>query len=130
MSSITLWKDREKKIVEPTLFSSTAETMAKELSKAGGNKGTQLRRFYDEVVRLNDAAKTRQGDSIPMTLILPSLHMLIAKASYSRGRKLVSASFVTLIRDGVGQVQTKEDLQVFTSFFEALMAFYKLHGAD
>ncbi len=129
MSSITLWKDREQKIVDPLLFSDIAEAMAKQLGNQDKrkNKGTQLRRFFDEIVRLNDTAKS---NGVGMELILPNLHMIIAKAAYAEGRRLVTPDFVALIRDGIGQVETKEDLKVFTSFFESLMAFYKLHGPN
>ncbi len=134
---ITLWKNREEGIVEPKLFSETAEEWAKKLSKDSKdskekiNKQSQLRRFFDEVVRLNDMAKNRQSP-VPMALVLPSLHMLIAKASYAQGRELVSPSFVELICGSIKQIQDdgngRKDLQVFTNFFESLMAFYKLHG--
>lgn len=129
MSTITLWKDREKKLVDPLLFSEKAEQWAQNLGSCGRNinKGSQLRRFFDEVVRLNDTAK---AGGVEMELILPSLHMLIAKAAYAKGRKLVSDDFVSLLKDGIGQVETKEDLRVFANFFEAFMAFYKLHGPN
>ena len=132
--SIQLWKNKATKEVEPKLFSTLAEEQAKQLSNDGKdskgkdklNKSSQLRRFFDEVVRLNDMAKSRQKP-VPMSLVLPSLHMLIAKASYAQGRDLVSPSFVTLMRDSIAQIQDREDLQVFTHFFEAVIAFYKLY---
>ena len=132
--SIQLWKNKAAKEVEPKLFSTLAEEQAKQLSNDGKdskgkdklNKSSQLRRFFDEVVRLNDMAKSRQKP-VPMSLVLPSLHMLIAKASYAQGRDLVSPSFVTLMRDSIDQIQDREDLQVFTHFFEAVIAFYKLY---
>ncbi len=128
MGAITLWKDREQKIIDPLLFSEIAEEMAKQLGQNRRiNKGSQLRRFFDEIVRLNDTAKAK---SVGMDFVLPYLHMLIAKAAYANGRKLVSEDFVGLIKDGVGQIETKDDLRVFTNFFEAMMAFYKLHGPN
>ncbi len=125
MSSVTLWKDRDKKTIDPLLFCEVAEAKAKQLGGKGFklNKGSQLRRFFDEVVRLNDTAK---ANAAGMELVLPYLHMLIAKAAYAKGRKLVCDDFVGLIKDGVGQIETKDDLRVFTNFFEAMMAFYKL----
>jgi len=129
MSTITLWKDREKKIVDPLLFSQRAEEVAKQLGSGGRNvnKGSQLRRFFDEIVRLNDTARHSETD---MDFVLPYLHMMIAKATYARGRRLVTDEFVQLIKDGVNQVQTKDDLKVFTNFFESFMAFYKVHGPN
>jgi CRISPR-associated protein Csm2 len=126
MSSISLWKDRENKIIDPLLFSKVAEDMAISLGgDSRKNKGSQLRRFFDEVVRLNDTAK---ADTVEMVVVLPYLHMLIAKAAYAKGRKLVTDDFVQLMRDCINQIENKDDLRVFTNFFESLMAFYKLHG--
>ncbi len=129
MSAIVLWKDRENKIVDPLLFSEVALSKAQLLGSKGGrvNKGSQLRRFFDEVIRLNDTAK---ANGVGMELVLPYLHMLIAKAAYARGRKLVCDDFVSLVRDGIEQIETKDDLKVFANFFEAFMAFYKLHGPN
>ncbi len=128
MYKIELWKDKEKKVVDPSLFSQKAEELAKELGGKGRNinKGTQLRRFFDEVVRFNDMAK----GEMDMEMILPGLHMIIAKAAYAEGRNLVCSGFVTMIRSGIDQIESKKDLQVFTNFFESLIAFYKLHKPD
>lgn len=131
MSEITLWKDKDKKLVDPTLFSTKAEDLAKNLavdsdhSRKKANKRTQIRRFYDEVLRLDSEAKARpeQWDNI-----LPRLHMLTAKAAYARGRELVSENFVSFIRTSINQIDRQEDLVVFANFFEALMGFYRLHG--
>ncbi len=129
MSEIRLWKDAEKKTVDPLLFSKTAEWMAKELESDSrnkkSNKGSQLRRFFDEVVRLNDAAKS---NAVDIEQLLPGLHLIIARAAYAQGRELVSENFVGMIRSGINQIESKEDLKIFTHFFEALMAFYKLYG--
>ncbi|WP_449243781.1 type III-A CRISPR-associated protein Csm2 [Desulfobacca acetoxidans] len=130
MPEITLWKDKGKKTVDPFLFSTQAEALAKDLaadserSRNKANKRTQLRRFYDEVLRLDSEAKTRpeQWDNI-----LPRLHMLTAKAAYARGRELVSENFVNFIRNSINQISHQDDLVVFANFFEALMGFYRLH---
>jgi len=130
MAGISLWKDKGKKIVDPTLFSSTAEQLAVKLAEDNknskkANKRTQLRRFYDEVLRLDSEAKTRpeQWDNI-----LPRLHMLTAKAAYAKGRELVSDNFVSFIKNAIQQIEHQDDLVVFANFFEAFMGFYRLHG--
>jgi len=130
MAGISLWKDKGKKIVDPTLFSSTAEQLAVKLAEDNknskkANKRTQLRRFYDEVLRLDSEAKTRpeQWDTI-----LPRLHMLTAKAAYAKGRELVSDNFVSFIKNAIQQIEHQDDLVVFANFFEAFMGFYRLHG--
>jgi CRISPR-associated protein Csm2 len=128
MTDITFWKMAEKKTIDPQLFSVHAEKLAQELAEVNQrsrqmNKRTQIRKFYDEVVRLDMAAKTRDWDDVQ-----PLIHMLVAKVAYARGRNLVSDDFVGFIRSAVGQVSQKDDLAVFASFFEAFMGFYRLHG--
>jgi len=134
MDRIELWKDREKRIIDPELFSKVAEDWAKKINsdrtqngkkKDKINKRTQLRKFYDEVVRLSTLAKSRRKE---WENILPMVHMLTAKAAYARGRDLISSNFMEMIRGSVEQVKEPEDLDLFANFFEAFMGFYRLYG--
>lgn len=125
-TSIILWKDKASRKLEPTLFSDTAEKLAREIGNEdrNANKSSQLRRYFDEVVRLSTQAKASGAD---MNLILPQVHMLVAKVAYAKGRKLVTDSFVELMKSGISQINDKEDLQVFTNFLESFMGFYKMY---
>jgi CRISPR-associated protein Csm2 len=117
------YKDTATRSIRPELFSKDVEQLAITLSKeVGSNKGTQIRRFYDEVVRLNALAKASADD---WDNILPYAHMLVAKAAYAEGRKLVTEDFVKFIKESVGQIKSGKDLDVFANFFEAFMGFYK-----
>ncbi len=137
MPEIKLWKNRDKKIIDPTLYSDIAEQMAKEMkndlemSRRRVNKRTQIRKFYDEVVRLDTEAKRLDMNSDngreKWDNILPMVHMLVAKAAYARGRDLVSQNFSDFIRSSVKQVSEPVDLSVFANFFEAFMGFYRLY---
>ncbi len=129
MERIRFWKDEGKKTVDPMLFSKKAEELSKllaaECENSRGkkiNKRTQIRRFYDEVIRLGMAAKSQKSD---WDSILPLVHMLVAKAAYARGRELVSDTFVEFIRSSIEQVKDPKDLGVFSNFFEAFMGFYR-----
>jgi len=130
MDRIELWKDRKKRIIDPELFSVTAERLARTINhdreqKGRLNKRTQLRKFYDEVVRLSSLAKARREE---WENILPMVHMLTAKAAYAQGRELISSNFMKFIRGSVEQVNEPEDLDLFANFFEAFMGFYRLYG--
>ncbi len=135
MNKIVFYKDKAKGIIDPKLFSDIAEQAADNIAKAGQtqtrdgkirldhNKRTQIRKFYDEVVRLNSNVKNNPTD---WDLILPYINMLIAKAAYANGRnKLVTADFVDLLKECVAQVQQPKDLDVFANFFESFMGFYR-----
>ncbi len=126
--TLQLWEDRAEKKLDPMLFSTKAEEFAKRINDDSSrtvNKGTQLRKFFDEILRLNTLAQARGAD---WNLILPQVHMVIAKAAYAQGRKLVSQSFVTHVREGISQVETPEDLRVFCNHMEAFIGFYKMYN--
>ncbi|RLB27943.1 MAG: type III-A CRISPR-associated protein Csm2 [Deltaproteobacteria bacterium] len=133
MERIEFWRDKAKETIDPELFSKKAEELAKELAgdheQSKGkkaNKRTQLRKFYDEVLRLDSEARAAGKEQ--WKRILPLVHMLTAKAAYARGRDLVSDTFLSFIKDSVSQVQDQKDLMVFANFFEALMGFYIRHS--
>ena len=128
--TLQLWQDPVEKKLDPTLFSTQAEEFARQINQESSrstNKGTQLRKFFDEILRLNTLAQARDSD---WNLILPQVHMLIAKVAYARGRKLVSQSFVDHVREGIAQVENPEDLKVFCNHMEAFMGFYKMYNQN
>ncbi|HBL22952.1 MAG TPA: type III-A CRISPR-associated protein Csm2 [Deltaproteobacteria bacterium] len=135
MEKIEFYQDRARGVIKPTLFSDEAEKWAtgiwassKKKMKDGkeqleNNKRSQIRKFYDEVLRLNGNLKTNHED---WEVVLPYVNMLIAKAAYARGRNsLVTDEFVRMIRECVAEVQRPQDLDIFANFFEAFMGFYR-----
>ena len=127
---ISFYKDKEKRILEPKLFSDTAMNLAKKINDSGGkyaNNRSQLRKFFDEVIRLNSLAKSNPGD---WENILPYINMLIAKAAYAEGRRKVSQDFLDLMKSCISQIHKDKDLDVFANFFEAFMGFYRQYRAN
>lgn len=128
---IEFWKDKESGRIDPMLFSSRAEDLAKKFAhehetiRSKPNKRTQMRKFFDEITSLNITAKSGRQD---FQNILPLVHMLTAKAAYANGRDLVSDAFLDFIKASVEQVTDERDLDVFATFFEAFIGFYRLHG--
>lgn len=126
--AIQFYKDKGRRAINPTLFSTIAEERASTVYKSGGreaNRRSQLRKFYDEVLRLNMLVKTNPTD---WDNILPFVNMLIAKAVYAQGRNKVSEDFVRMIKEGITQVQKKDDLDIFANFFEAFMGYYRQYN--
>lgn len=127
---IRFWKDKDKKLVEPELFSTGAEVLAKEIAKESNdrtNTPTQLRKFYDEVIRFDQIIKTKPEE---FDQLLPYIKMLNAKAAYARaresgGKPLISQKFRDFISGTLKNINTREDFDVFSSLFEAFMGFYK-----
>jgi len=131
MEEIVFWKNknRQKGILDPTLFAEQAEKWASSVSNDSdrGNKKnqpTQLRRFYDEVLRFDSLLKGNE-DNDAFEKYLPYIKMLNAKVAYAKGREHVTKRFVDMINICVSQVETKEDFEAFKSFFEAFMGYYK-----
>lgn len=129
---VKFWKDKPLKHLHPDLFSDKAEGWAKEISQASDskkNKPTQLRKFYDEVIRFDGALKSvpseKQKDEFLM--LLPYLKMLNAKVSYAEGRDLVSKEFKDFIKKSLAEVNDIEDFNAFAGFFEAFMGFHKYY---
>ncbi|MDY0043906.1 MAG: type III-A CRISPR-associated protein Csm2 [Syntrophales bacterium] len=124
--------DKEKRILDPKLFSDVAMSWAEKIHEGNVrqkdcNKRSQLRKFYDEVTRLNSQAKskTEEWDNIA-----PFVNMLIAKAAYAEGRNKVSKDFSALVKHCIEKIENEKDLDVFATFFEALMGFYRKYGEN
>ncbi len=109
-----------------------AQDMAEENKRSSKcNKRTQIRKFYDEVQRLNALAKSKNNrDESQWNNILPILHMMTAKAAYAQERELVSNSFTEFVKKSVAQVKRPKDLEIFSNFFEAFMGFYRLYEQE
>ncbi|MBW1992512.1 MAG: type III-A CRISPR-associated protein Csm2 [Deltaproteobacteria bacterium] len=125
VTDIRFWADREKKIPDATIFWQKAERLSQVLANQGkSNRRTQIRRFYDEVLRLDQDAKRLPEEQWPS--IQARLNLLVPKAVYAWGRdNLVSEEFVEFIKNSVKQIDNKEDLAMFATFFEAFMGFYR-----
>jgi CRISPR-associated protein Csm2 len=124
---VKFWKDKSKKHIEPELFSSKAEELAKKIFDEGGgrlNNPTQIRKFYDEVVRFDSMVKSNPAEFDSM---IPYLKMLNAKAAYAMGRDLVSKSFKDFINSSLKQIHDRDDFTAFAGLFEAFMGYYKFY---
>lgn len=123
------------KTPSPELFNKLAQEVADQLkndqtSKLAGNKSTQIRGFYDELVnwqqRIGDSEeKFKQYEAF--------IRMMNAKVAYAFGRRsnglpLVSQNFKDWFSHCVGQTQSPEGLNHFRLHFEAVLGFRKALG--
>ena len=112
---------------DANLFSETANECAKAVAENGGrdkNKGTQLRRFYDEVCLWEEKVRVNESR---FNEFLPFIKMLNAKVAYAKGRNLVDSSFTGMMETCLKQVDSPSTFYSFKTFFEAFMGFYKMH---
>ena len=107
------------------LLNETAKKWANDIG--GGVKNTQIRKFFDQVLELNNKAK--HSDDFDGE-VLPFVKMLNSKVAYassrnSAGGKLINKAFVDMMNSCIKQVDSKESLEVFKLFFEAVIGFHK-----
>jgi CRISPR-associated protein Csm2 len=102
------------------LFDTTAHRIADILadpSSPDANKSSQIRRFYDEVIRYQSAGEAAFAANLPF------IRMICAHAAYSQSRKHVDANFVAFMQGGLRKVTTYSELKIFRTLFEAVIGF-------
>lgn len=127
---VNFWEDRDKKIIDPTLFNEQAKQYADDVFAEKDNKRnnpTQLRKFYDEVLSFSNILKSipTEKQESEFSKLLPYIMMLNSKAAYAQARDLISQNFKNFISESLKQIKTKEDFEAFLGLFEAFMGFYK-----
>jgi CRISPR-associated protein Csm2 len=111
------------KPLDPDLFNTTAQQAAKAIaSNQRGNKPSQLRRFYDELLTWETRVAQRPDK---FNECLPLIRMINAKVAYAEGRNLVDSGFVNLMVHTLKEVKDPETLTTCKLFWEAFMGFYK-----
>lgn len=129
---IKFYTDPANGIINPELMADDAQKWAVKVSKAGlntrgdkleKNKISQLRKFFDEAIRLSDML--RNGEEYRN--VIPFIKMLKAKAAYAEGRKLITQEFNDFIKLSIAEVKENDQasFDLFLSFFEAFVGFYK-----
>lgn len=126
--SVQLWKDRANRKIDSELFSTQADELAKLINRERTikiNNPTQIRKFFDEVIRFKGML---QSNPEQFEELLPYIKMLNAKAAYATGRDLIGTEFKGFLNDSLKQVNDQQDFELFCSFFEAFLGFYKFYA--
>ena len=102
------------------LFSDTAYCIAQTLQKELG--ATQFRKFYDKVLELNRKAKSLNEKEYN-SKINPFVKLLYSKVAYAKERKVAGDNFKKFMFKSLEKVNSKETLNNFTLFLEAIIGF-------
>lgn len=102
------------------LFDKTAQKIADEIAAYPSMGASQIRKFYDYILDLCEKSETKDFSEI-----LPFVKMLNSKVNYAKERKHANDKFAEMIKQCVAQVNSKEKLQIFKLFFEAVLGFSK-----
>lgn len=110
------------------LLNKTAQKWANDIGAGrGGVQNTQIRKFFDQVLELNNKAKHSddfEGEVLPFVKMLNS-KVAYASSRNSAGGKLINKTFVDMMNSCINQVNSKESLAVFKLFFESVIGFHK-----
>lgn len=109
-------------VINKELFDTTAEKCARILSNSKSNKGTQLRRFYDELVMWYERV---HSDDEAFQNVLPFIFMIKSKVAYAVGRDNVNKDFQNFMNCLIDQITNRNTLKNAKLFMEAVMGFYK-----
>jgi CRISPR type III-A-associated protein Csm2 len=90
-------------------------------------ESSQLRRFYDELVRLETQARQQPGK---WEEIKPLVKLLNAQVAYAHGRQHVDEVFYNAFVGLIRQVDDAVHLTRCKHFLEATIGFRKLHEAQ
>jgi len=102
------------------LLTKRAQELAREIYESRISK-SQIRNFYDKILEYRDKVVKEKKD---FEEVKPFIKMLISKAEYAKGRKVITQEFAQFIKSGVDQIESKEDLKRFQLFFEAMFGFF------
>jgi CRISPR-associated protein Csm2 len=116
---------------QPELFDDVARRISEILRPQGAgrrdpNKRSQIRRFYDEMLRFE--SELRRANDETFAKRLPFLKMLNARAAYAAERKaeggtLVDRNFTAFLKALLDQVEDPRTLRNACTLFEAVIGF-------
>jgi len=123
------FKESDGKLAE--MFSTKAEKMAKLLNDKDKKENkeyepdistTQYRKFYEKILELNYKAQNLTHDEFNIR-VLPFVKMINSKVQYSNTRGNSGLNFVALMEKSIKAVNSKEELQNFKYFLEAIIGY-------
>lgn len=131
MKETFFWKDKEKNILKAELFSTIADSYAKEISSDNDkcNKYTQIRKFYEEILPYKTDIPINADKEI-FERKIPYIKMLNARLAYSAARLHISNKCCCFFQGLVNEINDPADFYAFVDFFEAFLAFYKQYKRD
>jgi len=116
------FKDTEELV---KLFGEEAKRVAHLLNDGGYSPDistTQFRHFYEKILELNDKAEGLSKEEFKVK-ILPFVKLLNSKVQYSFSRRNCREKFVTMMEKSINAVDTREELQNFKYFLEAIIGY-------
>ena len=111
----------------PELINKTADNVAKCIKK-GTNSYTQIRKFYDELLSLqNQMKKYKQSksDKESFEIILPMIYLVKSKAAYAKGKGNINHNLESFFKFYIEKITDEETLKYFMLYFEAVLGYLR-----
>ena len=135
---IQFFKNKEKGLVNPRLFTDIAESWVnaiasnelftqenkKQVKEKEKITVTQIRKFFNEMLKRKTAIET--GAST-FENEYPYILMLKAKVAYAYARGNINQTFKKFIEESLNLISNESDFKVFVDFFESIIAYAKAH---
>lgn len=109
-----------KKSLKPEFIVEYPRKIARQLRNQEKNKLSQLWKFYDYVMRIEDRLR-QSGDSLQMSKA--ELYELRPAVNYAKERGVVTQEFKNFIDLNVQCIKDNEDLSAFKKHFQSLIAY-------
>lgn len=114
------FKDSSKKTLRCEYVVEYPKHIVENLKFKDKNKSSQLRKFYDYVIRIKDTIKY---DTKTFDEVITEINKLDYYASYAETRGKVTKYFVDFIKENLKNINGKEDFLAFSTHFEAVIAY-------
>ncbi len=114
------FEDKEKRTLKSEYIVKYPIHIVKNLKDGDKNKSSQLRKYYDFVVRIKDTLKY---DIKTFDEVYPEINKLDYHSTYAESRNKVTKYFVDFIKKNLQNIHTKEDFFAFATHFEAIIAY-------
>ncbi len=109
------------------LFSDKADSIAQSFYKT---KVSQIRKFYDEVLRIKMKIFLSNDKKREFKKQLPYIKMILAKAAYSSKRKNIDKNFKEFLDRNIGEIKELKEFEIFCDLFESVVAYSKQYLKD
>lgn len=133
MPALEFFKDREKGVLDPTLFE-RARKVAEELVGEGELKSSQFRNYFAELRALeNRFERERQEDeALAFARLVPQLELLKAKLAYNtraQGPLRNAKRFVAFLEEALDAgKRSPKDFEAMMKYVEAVLAYFYAKG--
>ena len=114
------FEDENKKILKCEYIVEYPKHIVENLKDRDKNKSSQLRKYYDYVVRIKDTLKY---DTKTFDEVYTEINRLDYYVSYAESRGKVTKYFVDFIKQNLKNISTKEDFLAFSTHFEAIIDY-------